>query len=179
MAFGKNSAASVVKSITSLRRFCDLPITVVGTEDIPTTNFIHWQGHDPFVGKDPMPKLQQRFMAGYVKPFLYDLSPYDRTLYVDADTEFRQYPMEGFKRLNKEDFLIYKFDAKDNHVSLIKAKSLTGFNRKCIEDTIEDAKKNNEPFPGLICSGVIFFKKSPAVSQLFKDWYSEWMKYYE
>jgi hypothetical protein len=126
-----------------------------------------------------MPKLQQRFMAGYVKPFLYDLSPYDRTLYVDADTEFRQYPMEGFKRLNKEDFLIYKFDAKDNHVSLIKAKSLTGFNRKCIEDTIEDAKKNNEPFPGLICSGVIFFKKSPAVSQLFKDWYSEWMKYYE
>ena len=178
MAFGEQSARAVKHSVGTLReRGSEIPVAVVGTTPVRGTDFIQWNGHTPWYDKEE--DKTHRFFAGYVKPFLYSLSPYDYTLYIDADTEFRRNPLCGFELLQQEDFLIYQAPPGAASIRIVQNKKLfNGFSIKCAMDTIEDALKNGEPEPGVICSGIIFFKKSPSVNQLFKDWYSEWLKYF-
>jgi hypothetical protein len=179
MAFGQNSANAVVNNLNSLHRLgIDIPATVIGNTEVPDTNFIKWMGKNPF-RKNPSDP-DHTFFAGYIKPEIYNLSPYDYTLYLDADTEFRKDPMNGFRLLDKNDFVIYQSRPDQLTIEIIveKPEMYNGFSIECAKDTIEEAKEAREPSPGVICSGIIFFRKSPAVAQLFKDWAIEWKKYF-
>ena len=178
MAFGEQSARAVKHSVSTLReRGSEIPVAVVGTVPVKGTQFIQWIGHDPWFDREE--DKSHRFFAGYVKPFLYDLSPFDYTLYIDADTEFRRNPIQSFNRLEQEDFLIYQAPEGMASIRIVFNKKLfNGFSLECAQDTLNDTHFANEPEPGVICSGIIFFKKTPGVKNLFEDWYTEWLKYF-
>ena len=179
MAFGQNSANAVANNINSLHRLgIDIPATVIGNTEVPGAQFIRWEGKNPFRKNPDDP--DHTFFAGYVKPEIYRLSPYDYTLYLDADTEIRKDPMNGFRLLEKNDFAIYQSRPDQFTIEIIldKPEIYNGFSIECAKDTVEEAKAAREPSPGVICSGIIFFRKSPAMEQFFKDWATEWKKYF-
>jgi hypothetical protein len=173
ITFGERAARGADRSMTSLRNL-GISIPAVSVGDFPMSGypFFKWIGKSPWVKGDPAGK----FYAGEIKPYLYGLSPFDLTLYLDADTEFRQSPLSGFAELGESDFLLWQArEPNFRSVEIIREfDSRLGFSQQCVEDTLKEIP---EPFNGIICSGIIFFKKKPAVAELFIDWYKEWLKY--
>src|SRR4026209_1673111 len=88
MCFGLKAGAAASRSIFSLRRLgYNYPVTVVGDRRVNGTEYREWIGESPF---DLSQRDNFKFRAGRVKPLLYQCSPYDWTLYVDADCVFMQ-----------------------------------------------------------------------------------------
>ena len=101
MAFGEKAGQAVKKSVATLKRLgFAYPVTVVGDVKVDGFNFVRWNGESPF---DPLQKKNFQYRAGRIKPFLYELSPYKRTMYLDADTEFLQDIYRGFEFLDDYD----------------------------------------------------------------------------
>ena len=97
MCFGVKAAAAVGRSMASLRGVgLDIPVCVVGDTRVDGAQFIEWTGQSPF---DARQRQNFQFRAGRVKPFLYGLTPFERTLYIDADTEFMGNILPGFEML--------------------------------------------------------------------------------
>jgi hypothetical protein len=104
VAFGEKAAQAVRVSAMSLRRVgLQMPICVVGDTPVAGMEFIRWTGESPF---DARQRSHFQFRAGRIKPFLYGLSPFDRTLYLDADTEFMADITPGFEALSAYDVAI-------------------------------------------------------------------------
>ncbi|HEY6018319.1 MAG TPA: hypothetical protein VIY48_00005, partial [Candidatus Paceibacterota bacterium] len=93
MSFGDKALHGVEKSIFSLRRTgYSYPVAIIGdvcqhNTFLSNCQFIRWQGQSPF---DARQKRNFQFRAGRIKPSLCKLSPFDYTLYIDADTEYLQ-----------------------------------------------------------------------------------------
>jgi hypothetical protein len=170
MAFGAKAARGVEKSAATLRRLgFNIPVTVVGDSPARGCEFIKWQGQSPF---DPNERKNFQFRSGRVKPFLYDYSPYDWTLYIDADTEFLRDITPGFLMLKDFDIAIAE---EKNPISKLYNKALAGW-----EVNIQERDFTLQDIGGdqmFINSGVIFFRKSPACARLWKKWQTEWPKF--
>ena len=168
IVFGEKARVSAEHSISTLRQFNpELPVMVVGDEQaerILQAGHIPWTGESPYNSKMP---TQFHFLAGRVKPFLYDLSPFDKTLYVDADTEFQASPLPGFKLLDRYDFMLAKHAS--HNIGMLN--QMPGQERL---QTIAELGDGDIPYPN---SGVFFWRRSPAVETLFHSWYDEWMRY--
>jgi hypothetical protein len=170
MAFGDKAAQGVQKSIQSLRRIgSDIPVTVVGNTRVEGADFLEWKGGTPF---DATQKKNFQFRAGRVKPFLYGYTPYDLTLYIDADTEFIRDIMPGFQALEEYDLAISE---ERLLISGLYNKAQAGWEINIQEQrqTLREIGKDER----FLNSGVIFFKKSEANAQLFQKWYTEWLRY--
>ena len=118
---------------------------------------------DPF---DDRNKKGYRFLAGRIKPLLYELSPFDLTLYVDADTYFQASPNEGFRLLDKWDIAL--------------AETQTRALAQGIAGQDECNATADEFGTGLLLyhnSGMIFWKKNERVAALFKLWSEEWRRF--
>jgi hypothetical protein len=105
-------------------------------------------------------------MAGRIKPLLAGLSPFDQTLYVDADTTFRRSPEVGFKQLGKYDVVIAETETRN------------------LYDTIAGASesKYTQKLFGIGCigyhnSGMIFWQKNDRTNKLFDLWAEEWQRF--
>lgn len=181
MCFGPAARTEMEKSIKSLRGAgCDLPVAVVadaesindlGDIDKHIEYLIPWDGHDPF---DASQSSRFQFRAGYVKPEFYRLSPFQNTLYVDADTTFIQSPEVGFGFLDKWDFAIAQ--------ERLTVNQLYNRPRAGWEHNMAERDQTIEEFGGdgnfhFWNSGVFFFKKSQATKKLFDLWRSEWGKW--
>lgn len=176
MVFGEKSIEAAARSIASLRKFnTDLPIATVGTKQIPGTQFIPWKGHTPFVDNKEDPT--HKFFAGYVKPYIYDLTPFERTLYIDADTTFHRDPLIGFDFLDKYDFAIAEQYPLWSIKTILTHNVFPTFSIKCTKIILRDILAYHKREPNLINSGVIFFKKTPGVAKLFKEWGEEWLRF--
>ena len=167
VVFGENAYKAVDISATSLHAICpELPILIVGDYVRGSyPNFIPWDGENPYRPTNPN---QFHFLAGRVKPFLYDISPWDKTLYVDADTEFQSSPLDGFDLLNRYDFMVAKHSSHNigmlgDHPS-----------PERLETMKELGGCGDIPYPN---SGVLFWKKCPASELLFQSWHEEWMRF--
>lgn len=171
MSFGEKAGQAVKKSAATLKRIgFSYPVTVVGDAPVDGFNFVKWEGESPF---DITQKKNFQFRAGRIKPLLYDLSPYDRTLYIDADTQFIQDIHEGFELLdNCEIALTQEYLT----VGELYNKFMAGWEINIEEraQTIKEGIKAEEHF---INSGVIFFKKSDSNKKLFKEWHKQWMRF--
>ncbi len=170
MAFGKKAALGVEKSVMSLRRLgLNIPVTVVGDSLARGCDFKEWTGDSPF---DASQRRNFQFRAGRVKPFLYDYSPYDWTLYIDADTEFMRDITPGFKELETADVAIAE---EKNPISKLYNKTLAGWEVNIQERdfTLEFLGADQK----FLNSGVIFFRKSPAAKSLFRSWGAEWPRF--
>ncbi len=180
MAFGDKAREEMENSITTLRNTNNvLPVCVLGDEAGMSSDpsvygistHIPWKGESPF-DKDKANGFQ--FRAGRVKPFIYGLSPFKETLYMDSDTRFLKRPDKIFGFLNSWDFVIAQ---ERLSVSQLYNKPRAGWahNLEERDATVEEfGGDGNFPFWN---SGVFLFKKNKAVEDLFKHWHREWMRW--
>jgi hypothetical protein len=172
MGFGAKAAAAISKSMASLRSIgLSIPVCVVGDTEVNGAQFIPWEGESPFDGTQ-LKNFQ--FRAGRVKPFLYGLSPYQRTLYIDADTEFISDIMPGFEMLRDCDMAL-----AEEALSLGKLynKPRAGWEINIAERDVTIAELGGDPHKKFLNSGVIFFRKSEAVDWLFAEWGTQWRRF--
>lgn len=173
MAFGEAAQTEMEKCIKSLRDVgSTLPVAVVGESTSTMAKLIPWQGPSPFDATKPE---HFQFRAGRVKPFLYDLSPFKQTLYVDCDVEFLQKPDEAFGFLRNWDFVIAQ-----ERLSLAQLYNQrgSGWEHDLAERdfTVEDFGGGSGEFP-FWNSGVFFWRQNRRVKRLFELWYQEWKRF--
>jgi hypothetical protein len=107
------------------------------------------------------------FKAGRVKPLLAGVSPFERTLYVDAETEFKRSPHVGFDLLKRWDFVIAEAETRSLAVAFPD-------NRK---EALDTAKWLGTPHILYHNSGMLFWRRNDATVALFDLWSQEWLKY--
>jgi hypothetical protein len=167
LTFGTSSAKGAYSSYQSLLNLgIRIPVINIGTIAMPDIPLVPWSGRSPWHPEQGPAK----FYAGEIKPFLCNISPFDWTLYIDADTEFHGNPLPGFERLAEFDIL-----GREHEMKIRSALSWheSWWSRRGIFNTIEYL---GEKAP-LFNTGVMFFRKSPEVRELFQDWYYEWLKF--
>jgi len=172
MAFGERSLKAAINSYHSLLQFCHFPAVIVG--DYPTDEIPHipWTGETPWQNDEP---IGQRFYAGRVKPFFYRLSPFEKTLYLDADTEIYRDITPGFDLLDKWDICIADDPRTlESTFRVSKQGPRWDWIREQRDFTHNYIGKASNP---QINTGVIFFRKSVGSGIFFTDWYREWMKF--
>jgi hypothetical protein len=175
MCFGERAKEEVKKSIASLRSLgMKYPIAIVGDTPVEDTEFIQWEGQSPF---DCDRKKGLQFLAGRVKPFLYRLSPFQKTLYIDADTRYKKDIRLGFDYLNTFDIAIAQEnqDLQTLHNPSPEDVNISWYHH--MEEVQASIKELGDPTLRFWNSGVIFFKKGKPIEKLFENWYSEWMRW--
>jgi hypothetical protein len=173
VAFGEKATQAVKKSIATLKRVgFSYPVLVVGDVPVPGCLFERWEGESPF---DATKKRNFQFRAGRIKPFLHDISPFDRTLYVDADVEFVEDIHQGFVALEKFDVVVTQ---EYLTVGELYNKFQAGWEIN-IQERNKTIEEGIHPGRQFINSGVVFFKKCKENSKLFKRWHSEWLRFQE
>lgn len=172
MSFGEKAARAIELSAMSLRRVgLDIPVCAIGSTPVPGCQFIEWTGESPF---DARQRQNFQFRAGRIKPRLYELSPFERTMYIDADTEFMADITPAFDALDEYDVAIAR---ESITLGQLYNKALAGWeiNIKEKDATIEIL--NAGPDVYFLNSGVLFFRKSPVVEAGMRRWHEEWMKW--
>lgn len=172
MSFGEKAADAVKRSYQSLRRVgLQIPACVIGWTPVDGMQFVEWTGESPF---DASQRRNFQFRAGRVKPKLYAVSPFDRTLYLDADTEFMDDILPGFECLGEYDVAIAR---EPLTLKQLYNKKLAGWEINLIERdaTIEELGQGDSvPF---LNSGVLFFRKSAATEAGMRRWHEAWMEW--
>lgn len=170
MGFGQRAASEIRKSIASLRNVgLKIPVCVVGDTPVRGTQFIAWEGESPF---DASQRKNFQFRAGRVKPFLYGLTPFERTLYIDADTEFMSDIMRGFELLNEYDMALAE---ELLTISQLYNKARAGWEINILERDATIAELGGDT--QFLNSGVVFFRKCPPVAGLFEAWGRQWLRW--
>lgn len=175
VAFGVNAAATTRKSVNSIKRLSpDLPIVTVGDIIVPNTTYIPWTGKSPRSNNGDL-----GFLSGKMKPFLYDLSPFKQTLYLDADTSVRKDIIPGFDYLQESDVCVSYHTRPTGESWYVDeiygdpnlSPPLTRNSIKEREVTQKMIGNQRMPF---INTGVIFFRTNDNVQRFFETWYKEW-----
>lgn len=172
MGFGLKAAKEIRKSMASLRNVgLKIPVCVVGDTPVKGAQFVEWPGQSPF---DPAQRQNFQFRAGRIKPFLVGLTPFQRTLYLDADTEFMSDIMAGFHLLGEHDMAL-----AEELLSLgqLYNKERAGWEINIRERDETIAELGGNPKRKFLNSGVIFFRKNDRINRLFEAWYCQWMRY--
>lgn len=165
MVWGAKAARAASASIGTLREVApDMPVIIVG--DYEADPLAHKFAKVQLVKLDIDPFRIHIFLAGRVKPLLYDISPWTQTLYVDADTKFRQAPDAGFALLAKWDFVV----AETANRSL--ASEICGLNE--VEYSREMLRGRALLYHN---SGMLFWKRHKRVEDLFELWSEEWLRF--
>jgi hypothetical protein len=172
MSFGEKAAKAIAESAFSLRRIgLQIPVCVIGSTPVDGFRFIEWKGQSPFDGSQ---KQNFHFRAGRIKPKLYDLSPFDRTLYLDADTQFIDDIMPGFECLGEYDVAI----ARENlTLQQLYNKQQAGWEINLKERDATIAELGAGPQVHFLNSGVLFFRKSAATAAGMARWHEAWMEW--
>ena len=177
MCFGAKAAREVRKSLSSLQEIgLDIPVCVVG-DDLPPAlqemgvQFIEWKGESPF---DAGQKKNFQFRAGRIKPHLYKLSPYQRTLYLDADTEFMGDILTGFDYLDTFDMAVTE---ESLTLGQLYNKKLAGWEINLVERDATIEELGGDARQEFINSGVIFFRKCQGTEKTFIEWGLQWQRF--
>lgn len=140
---------------------------------------LHWDGDVMVISDKPLsiPGCKSRYAsipAGsnvqasrYCKTRLFQLSKYDYTLYLDADTLVRQPIKAGF------DILADGYDVAIAHSAAQGKDAMWHIDADEAWFTVCELYTN----PLQLQAGVMFFSKSSAVEELFWMWQLEWRKW--
>ena len=157
VAYGEKAIRLAERAISILREFNkELPVAVISDQRVEGAN--KWIKHkDTDAG------------ARSIKTSMYFLTPYDKTLYMDADTELRCDPEPYFDLLDNVDLImgqdITRIFNKAKHEHLI---------REEVEATIKETDGGEFVQYN---TGVIFFRKNAAVERLMRAWHKEWQRW--
>jgi len=150
-------ARDSVKSIKGLHP--SLPVVIVSDDDpgIKETQFVYHEDTDPG--------------ARAAKLATYELSPFERTLYLDADTVAISSLAGGFN-------LLQNFDVA---LAIDLTTAAQGVLAGMLTYTEEERSATREvlPTPHLTqyACGAIFFRKSDETAKLFQAWRAEWLRF--
>jgi len=107
--------------------------------------------------------------ARNVKTRIYSLSPFYKTLYLDADTEVWDDPQHGFDLLDKVDLVMgqdtVKIFNRNHHPHMVK------------EETIQTRKETGGGEYAYYNTGVMFFTRNERVKALMQSWHQEWTRW--
>lgn len=173
MAWGENAVRQAHESMMSLwLHEPKMPVMVLGDRETERllrrcaprndTTF-HLVEMDPF---DMRGRPGFKFLAGRIKPLMAKISPWDETLYVDADSLFKQSPSPGFERLKLWDLVIACHE-----------KGVGGTDWSNCTERKETSKLIGSPMVLYHNSGMIFWRKNERTEKLFDLWSEEWLKY--
>jgi len=177
MAFGDKAAEAVRRSVSSVKKLnINIPIVVVGDrpigDDLP---YIGWSGESP---RSKYGELG--FLAGKVKPFLYHLSPFQKTLYLDADTVVKKSLTTGFDYLEDNDICV-SYHVRPNNGQMWYVDEIFGdpllsppISKNSIEEREMTQRMIGDKRMPFINTGVIFFRTANNVQLFFEQWYKEW-----
>lgn len=160
VTYGGKAIKAARESIQSLRRFhSDLSVAVVSDTDptIQDTKFIYHPDEDPG--------------ARAAKLATYGLSPYERTLYLDADTVVVSSLGGGFNLLDRFD-LVLATDLTMAEVGVLGGEHT--YSQQERETTRQELPTSR--LTQCAC-GMVFFRKSPATKKFFKVWQTEWQRW--
>lgn len=166
MAFGEKAKKAVKKSIATLKRLgYSYPVCIVDEE--------MWAGESPF---DANQRRNFQFRAGRIKPFLYQYTPFEYNLYVDADTKFMKPIHNAFLELDSNDLVVTeeKLSLRDLY-----NKKLAGWEINLLERDTTIIEIGGDDTQKFINSGVFLFKQNKKTVNLFKDWNKEWLRFQE
>ena len=157
IAYGEKARAGAVASIKSLRRSNpDLPVAVVS--DTPVGAEADWICH-----------LDLSLGAREVKTRIYSLSPFRKTLYLDADTEVLGSGEGGFRLLDFFDAVL----AIDPNKILSRVK-WAALNPEEIETTKSEIGTAEVQYYN---SGAIFFRRNDRCQRFFQEWHAQWKRW--
>lgn len=154
VAYGVNAQREAASAVRSVRTWApDLEIAVIGQHVNGIDSVIHWPNRDGY-GRD-------------AKTSLYELSPFDQTLYLDADTRANADLMTGFRILD------------DGFDMVIVPSSCRG------SDWLwhlgpEERVTTREEHAGQLLTlggGVIWFAKNERSEAVFRSWREEWLRW--
>lgn len=156
VAYGAPAVRELGEALSALRKITDLPVAVVSDHKTP----YHGVRHINFTRRDTG--------ARWSKLNLDALSPYDYTLYLDADTRVMGDIFAGFEILaDGYDFVIapsrFQHGAVLQHIQ-------QGERELTFSELGTSALLQLQ-------AGVFFFRKSPAVLELFTAWRAEWERF--
>lgn len=181
MAWGEKAMQSINRSIATLKRLgYSYPVAIVGdfpnkppSDVMPSTRKFIPMDTNPF---DVSKAKNFQFRAGRIKPQLCKLSPFDFTLYVDADTQFIQPVHLAFHLLFEHDLVV-----TDEILSLkdLYNKRLAGWELNMIERDVTIIELGGNDQQKFINSGVFLFRKNEKTIKLFNDWSEEWQRFQE
>lgn len=154
VAYGATARAEAAVSIQTLRDHNKLDVTVIGDKPQHGAGFI---------------ELEQVDAGGrWAKLSLDSLSPYDETLYLDADTRVKGDLSEGFRILDKGFDLAITASTKQGPNVMIHA-------------PLEDRQATFEAY-GIrqilaLQAGVFYFARNSRTAALFEAWRDEWVRW--
>lgn len=160
VAYGEPARICLVNSVRSLAGTNPgLEVSVVTDEPIEGLNCILRQ--DDHVG------------ARYAKFAIAELTPYEKTCYIDADTSVLASLEPGFKMLDGVD-LALAMDGKHTVQYVSRMTSRVPFSQEEIQTTVGEVGTD---MVTLHNCGLMFFRKTEAILQLFRVWQEEWQRF--
>jgi hypothetical protein len=157
VAYGEKALRSVRNAIAILRRFNKtLPVCVISEEKVPGCDM--WIQHED---KD--------LGARAIKTRVYFLTPYEQTLYMDADTEVQCDPEPYFRLLKDVDMVMGQ-----DPVRIFKNNRWQALDQSEIQATIKETDGGEMLYYN---SGVILFEKNVRVEALMRQWHTEWKRW--
>jgi len=152
VAYGRNARAEAAQSIRTLRKWHDWPVAVIG-EPVPGTRHIPWGS----IGKP----------GRWAKVNLLELSPFEWTLYLDADTRVRGDLSIGF-------------DVLRDGWELVMVPSLPG--PRPLDILVEEERavtlaELGDCWPPMFNTGVMWFRRTERTERLWHAWAEEWQRF--
>lgn len=157
VAYGEKAIANAEYSITTVKKLAPrLPIAVISDRKLAGSDF--WIPH---VDIDPG--------ARAAKTRMYSLSPFRKTLFLDADTEVLADPLHGFRMLERVDVVM----AQDP-VRIFNQTTWAALNQEEVRVTKAETAGGEFNYYN---TGVIYFRRNQAVQQLMQAWHEEWTRW--
>ena len=152
IVYGANARREAEHSIKSLRQHNDLPVAVIGDRV---------RGANEWITFD-----DQNALGRWAKVNLYRLSPFDQTLYLDADTRVHGDLSSGYTILDGGCDLAICPSTKQGSDALwhVSEEERAETFRQCGRSLVLQA-------------GVFFFRKSEGSCALFSSWREEWNRW--
>jgi hypothetical protein len=156
IAYGEKAILNVEHAISILRNHNrTLPVAVISDQKINCDVWIEQEDLD--------------LGARSIKTRMYQFSPFQKTLYLDADTELQCDPEPYFDILDSVDLIM----ALDWHMEF-RENTWQGL---LPEETRVTLKETNGGYFLYYNTGVIFFNKCDSVEKLMTAWHEEWKRW--
>jgi len=157
IAYGTPALREVGRSIKSLREVSDLPVALICEDQTDYRGIQH------------IPFEDRSFGARRVKVMLDLLTPYDHTMYLDADTRVQSGIIsQGFEILEAGwDIVIVPSANQGSKVFAHIEPEERQYTSESLENTL----------PLQLQAGVMWFAKTRRTADLFSSWRKEWLRF--
>jgi len=105
VAYGDKAVKQVERNVQELHKLGEWPVAVVSDQEVRGVQTVLYQGDFWGTPREGQHAGRRIFLPGRVKPKLYELSPFECTLYLDSDTQVIQSPQPLFGLLDKWEFV--------------------------------------------------------------------------